>query len=89
MRRTKILLKQIKRTQKVFICNDEGHRQIQFKANEHCRECSSIFSCTSFVFFALLPGPSMHAVLNSGGIQNVENSKLTFLHTFFEGKEQI
>lgn len=38
-------------SQKVFICNGEGHRQIQFKANELCRECPSILSRTFFAFF--------------------------------------
>lgn len=52
-----------------FICNNEGHRQTQFKANELCGECSSIFSCTPFPFFFVrLRVLSMHLVMNSGGI---------------------
>lgn len=53
-----------------FICNNEGHRQTQFKANELCGSRSSIFSCApfAFFFFAQLWVLSMHEVMNSGGI---------------------
>lgn len=58
-----------------FTCNNEGHRQTQFKANELCDERSSIFCCTPFAFFfARLRVLSMHAVMNSGGINMWETA---------------